>query len=276
MMQRTLIIGLPIFWFCFVLGYVEGLAFYTEKPSYIESCRIQEPDFTNCSTRSIQGFLNEVIKGIPEIEESFGPIDPMKQDQLTFTQADRDVAIISTNLTNLEIRGFGKMVVKESRVNKTDFSWMDRIYIPRMRMDGNYKMIGHILLVPLRGSGRMFMELDDLEIQMTAKTRLYEKGGYTFYNVTEAKAKLEISRLKVNFENLFNGSNKQLESDTNQFFNDHWQEFFEAMRPLIVETVERTLLDLLKKMFNVMPANFFVEDIPTSLLLYGRKTRLIE
>ncbi|KAM8704959.1 hypothetical protein ACLKA7_009420 [Drosophila subpalustris] len=270
-MLRVHIIGLLAFW----LGQVEGLAYYTEKPSYLESCRINEPDFTNCSTRSIQGFLNEVIKGIPEIEKSFGPIDPMKQDQLIFRQNDSDVNIISANLTNLVIRGFGKMVIKESRVNKTDFSWADKIYLPHLRLDGNYKMYGRILLVPLDGGGSLFIEIDDLDIEMDTKTRLYEKGGYTFFNVTEVHVKLQVGRLRANMENLFNGRNKEVEQRTNQFFNDNWQDFFEAMRPLIVETLERTLLDLLKKMFHLMPANFFVEDIPNSLFLYGRKTRLI-
>jgi len=39
----------------------------------------------------------------------------MKQDQLIFKQESSDVDTISANLTNLVIRGFGKMVVKESR-----------------------------------------------------------------------------------------------------------------------------------------------------------------
>lgn len=110
---------------------------------------------------------------------------------------------------------------------------------------------------------------------MNSKTRLYEKGGYTFFNVTEVHVKLQVGRLRANMENLFNGRNKDVEQRTNQFFNDNWQDFYETMRPLIVETLERTLLDLLKKMFHLMPANFFVEDIPNSLQLYGRKTRLI-
>lgn len=110
---------------------------------------------------------------------------------------------------------------------------------------------------------------------MDTKTRLYEKGGYTFYNVTEVHVKVKMGKLRANLENLLNGRNKELEDRTNQFFNENWQDFYEAMRPLIVETLERTLLDLMRKMFNVMPANFFVEDIPNSLLLYGRKTRLV-
>ncbi|XP_023176516.1 circadian clock-controlled protein [Drosophila hydei] len=266
---------LGLVWFFVALGYVESLKYYTEKPPYIESCRIKEPDFTNCSTHSIQGFLNEVIKGIPEIEESFGPIDPMKQDQLTFTQADSDVASISANLTDLVIRGFGKMIVKESKVNIKDFSWQDKIYLPRMRLDGKYKMVGSVLIIPLHGSGNIFIEIDDLDILLKAKTRLYEKGGYTFYNVTDVSVKVKVGHVRTYLDNLFNGHSKEVEQTTNQFFNDNWRDFFETFRPLIVGTLERTMLDLLRKMFSVMPANFFVEDIPNSLLLYGRKSRLI-
>ncbi|EDW24003.1 GL23901 [Drosophila persimilis] len=258
-----------------LLDGIEGVEFYTEKPAYLESCRIYEPEFTNCSTRSIQKFMNQVIKGIPEIYESFGPIDPMKQDQLVFKQDNSDIATISANLTEMLIHGFGKMVIKESKVSKKDFSWLTKIYLPTMRLDCKYKMIGRILLVPLRGGGNMSMEIDDLNILMSTKTHLYERGGYTFYNVTSVRVSLKVGKVKTNMENLFNGRSKEVERGTNQFFNDNWRDLFEALRPLVAETVERTLLKLLQKVFNLIPANFFVEDIPNSLTLYGRKTEMI-
>ncbi|EDW81390.2 uncharacterized protein Dwil_GK11048 [Drosophila willistoni] len=263
---------------CWLLGavdIVESVAYFTEKPSYIESCRIYEPEFTKCLTRSTQKFMNEVINGIPELLESFGPMDPMRQDQLTFKQANSDVATISANLTELLIRGFGNMVIKESKVNKNNFSLQDKIYLPQMRLDGKYKMVGHILRVPLRGAGKIYIEIDDLNILVNVKTRLYEKGGFTFYNVTDVRVQLDVGKVRTNLENLFNGRSKEVERSTNQFFNDNWRDFFEAMRPLISETVERTLMDLLKKTFDLIPANFFVEDIPNSLELYGRKTQMI-
>ncbi|XP_023034075.1 circadian clock-controlled protein daywake isoform X2 [Drosophila willistoni] len=256
---------------CWLLGavdIVESVAYFTEKPSYIESCRIYEPEFTKCLTRSTQKFMNEVINGIPELLESFGPMDPMRQDQLTFKQANSDVATISANLTELLIRGFGNMVIKESNLQ-------DKIYLPQMRLDGKYKMVGHILRVPLRGAGKIYIEIDDLNILVNVKTRLYEKGGFTFYNVTDVRVQLDVGKVRTNLENLFNGRSKEVERSTNQFFNDNWRDFFEAMRPLISETVERTLMDLLKKTFDLIPANFFVEDIPNSLELYGRKTQMI-
>ncbi|XP_017100835.1 protein takeout [Drosophila bipectinata] len=268
------IIGIVFLIHATLLG-VQGVEIYTEKPPYIESCRIYEPEFTKCSTRSIQAFMNQVTKGIPEIEKSFGHIDPMKQEQLVFKQDNSDVASIAANLTELLISGFGKMVIKESKVSKKDFSWLTKIYLPKMRMDGMYKMVGKILLVPLSGAGKILLEIDDLDILMSAKTRLYEKAGFTFYNVTSVKVKLEVGKVRTNMENLFNGRSKEVEEGTNQFFNDNWRDLFEALRPLVVETVERTLLDLLHKTFSIFPASFFVEDIPNSLTLYGRKSKMI-
>ncbi|KAH8237457.1 hypothetical protein KR032_000239 [Drosophila birchii] len=273
---------------------IECVSFYTEKPSYIESCRINEPEFTKCSTRSIQAFMNQLIKGIPEIQESFGPIDPMRQDQLVFQQDNSDVATLAANLTEMTIRGFGKMVIKESKVSKKDFSWLTTIYLPTMSIDGMYKMVGRILLVPLHGAGKISMKIgnfpplighfplitpflltDDLTILMSTKTHLYEKGGYTFYNITSVKVKLEVGKVYTNMENLFNGHSKEVERSTNLFFNENWRDFFEALRPLVDETVERTLHDLLHKTFSIFPASFFVEDIPNSLTLYGRKSQMI-
>lgn len=48
-----------------------------------------------------------------------------------------------------------------------------------------------------------------MTVIMNSKTRLYEKGGFTFYNVTDCRVDFKIDGLKSYFSNLFNG-NKQL------------------------------------------------------------------
>lgn len=108
---------------------------------------------------------------------------------------------------------------------------------------------------------------------MHTKTRLYEKGGFTFYNVTTVRVDLDLTGVKTGFENIFNGNSKEVEQSTNEFFNENWRDFFEALRPLITETVERILLKLLRVTFHFIPANFLVEDIPTSEQLYTKAKR---
>ncbi|XP_067619302.1 protein takeout [Eurosta solidaginis] len=257
-----------------VLACVTGvcsLDYYAEKPSYLQTCRINDPEFVKCSTASIQKLMDQLSIGIPEITEVIGPFDPLKTKEIQFAQDNQGAVQLRANLTNMIATGLSKLVIKESRVSKKDYSWETKIYIPKLRLDGHYKMAGKILLIPLNGAGRMFIEIDKLNILMRTKTRLYEKGGFTFYNVTKIRIDLNPGGVKTNFENIFNGNSKEVERSTNLFFNENWRDFFEALRPLVTKTVETTLLDILQKLFNLIPANFFVEDIPTSEQLYGKK-----
>lgn len=106
---------------------------------------------------------------------------------------------------------------------------------------------------------------------MLTKTMLYEKGGFTFDNVTNVQVKLNMTRVRTHLDNLFNGRSPEVERGTNQFFNDNWRDFYEALKPLIVDTVQNILQDIMGKVFHLIPASFFVEDIPTPDQLYGKK-----
>lgn len=250
---------------------VTSVEFYAEKPAFLPSCKIYEPGFTKCSTNTVQKLIDQLIIGIPEVVEEFGPFDPMRVHDIYFKQDNSDVATIRANLSDILVKGFSKTVIKESRVSKKDFSWITKIFLPKMRLDANYKMEGRILLIPLKGSGKMYIEIDNLDIILYTKTQLYEKAGFTFDNVTAVRVDLNMTRVRTNFENIFNGQSKEVERSTNEFFNENWRDFYEALKPIIIETVETILYDIMHKVFELIPANFFVEDIPTSEQLYETK-----
>lgn len=107
---------------------------------------------------------------------------------------------------------------------------------------------------------------------MRTKNRLISKDGFTFYNITGLSTEIEIGNLKTRFDNLFGGNNEEVARTTNESFNQNWREFFESLRPLIQETVEQILFNILHKIFLIYPANFFIEDIPTPEKLYGQSS----
>lgn len=113
--------------------------------------------------------------------------------------------------------------------------------------------------------------LENMTVIMYTKTRLYEKGGFTFYNVTNLRVDFKLDGLKSHFSNLFNG-NKALEDSTNRFFNENWRMLADALYTVITHTIEDILIDVLQKIFHFIPANFFIVDIPTSTQLYSRNT----
>ncbi|XP_061397269.1 uncharacterized protein LOC133332915 [Musca vetustissima] len=240
--------------------------------SYIKSCKIYEPEFTKCSTESIQRFLKEVFTAkVPEVVAEVGKLDPLHLDEIHFKQDNNDAASLRAHLTNLEVSGLSNIQVTESRVSKKDFSWLTKLFFPKFKIEGHYKMDGRVLLLPLKGEGQMVIEIDAMNVTMRTKTRLIEKGDFTFYNVTDIKLDLDAQKMTSYFDNLFGGNNEEINRSTNESFNKNWRDFFEALRPLITDTVDKIMFNLIPKLFHMYPANFFVEDIPTPQKLYGKQ-----
>lgn len=79
--------------------------------------------------------------------------------------------------------------------------------------------------------------------------------------MTSTRVKYTMEGLKLDFNNLFNG-NKDLEDSTNIFLNQNWRISAEALQPVISKTIEDILLDIMQKVFAIMPADYFVKNLP--------------
>ncbi|XP_055904953.1 protein takeout isoform X2 [Eupeodes corollae] len=234
---------------------------------YIKQCRVTDKDFLNCSTQSIQQLFDKLGTGIPGLD-SIKSFDPFYLNRIKINQGNSQAINLKVELSNIKILGFGRTNVIESIVYPKDFSWKTTFMLPVMKLIGDYSLFGRILLIPLNGKGKVLLDAENMTVIMSSKTHLYEKGGYTFYNVTNVRVDFRLDGLKSHFSNLFNG-NKILEDSTNKFFNDNWKMLADALYTVITQTIEDILLDVLKKIFHYIPANFFVADIPTPAELYG-------
>ncbi|CAD7077894.1 unnamed protein product [Hermetia illucens] len=206
-------------------------------------------------------------QGLPGLD-SLPPIDPLYVKRIRVDQSGSPAVNLDVELTNIVVRGFNKMKIVESQVDPKDYHWETKIFLPKMSIRGNYGLKGRILLINLNGHGNMSLEIDTLNIDLYTTARLYEKGNFTFCNVTDAKASYTIDKLKTRFDNLFNG-NKELEESTNAFFNENWATLNQALQPIIQSAISEILLKYMRAIFHFIPANFFVSDIPTSKQLYG-------
>lgn len=44
------------------------------------------------------------------------------------------------------------------RVSPVDYSWETKLFLPKVRIEGNYHMKGRILVIPLNGHGKCWFE----------------------------------------------------------------------------------------------------------------------
>ncbi|KAG4080260.1 hypothetical protein HA402_010752 [Bradysia odoriphaga] len=180
---------------------------------------------------------------------------------------------LSTKITGRSIRAmFNRNHTKYlpkivNSINPVDYSWDSNIRIPKLRLEGNYEMSGRILLLPLQGRGKCWIEPQNLDIKIHADAKVYEKFGHIFYNITKADIDFTMSGLRLQLDNLFNGITL-LEDNTNAFLNENWRPVSDAFKPLIKKTIEDIVIEVINKIFNFVPAEYLVSDIPHPSELY--------
>lgn len=52
-----------------------------------------------------------------------------------------------------------------------------------------------------------------------------------------------------------------LEDSTNAYLNANWRPVAESLNPILAKTIEDIMLDILQKVFDNIPADFFLGDI---------------
>lgn len=75
------------------------------------------------------------------------------------------------------------------------------------------------------------------------------KKNIKYFNVTGVTLKADISRLVLQFDNLFNG-NKELGDNINQVLNDNWKELYNDLGRNYEELFESVYRDYFGKVFS--------------------------
>ncbi|CAG9578953.1 unnamed protein product [Danaus chrysippus] len=236
--------------------------YYKTKPSFINTCMKSDPDFDDCSRDAVQQLFNALGPGLPEID--LPPIDPLNIPKLRILQGEGPVNI-NAALDNVVVTGFGKTEVLHSQVDGKSYDFYTKVRVPKIRIEGTYDLKGKILLIPLVGRGLCWFEPSNMTIDIVSDVKMYEKGGFPFFNVTQVHVKYNIGGLKLHMGNLFDGISS-LEDSTNAYLNANWKPVSESLRPILSKTIEDILLGFMQQIFHNLPANFMIGDLKTNLL----------
>lgn len=118
---------------------------------WLKTCNFADKDFIKCSTTSVQGLFDQLGKGIEGLQ-GLETIDPMKIDRIKILSGLDAPVSVNASLKNVKVTGFSKTQVVENQVSSKDYSWQTTIRLPKMRLEGNYHMVGRILVIPLNVS----------------------------------------------------------------------------------------------------------------------------
>ncbi|XP_028129004.1 uncharacterized protein LOC114325203 [Diabrotica virgifera virgifera] len=245
---------------CVVICCGSVNAFLDKQPPFVKTCMIKEPRniFINCSTNAVQELFNEIPKGLPEI--GLQVLDPLQLPILNILQGGGGAVTVNASLDNVTVVGFGKTKILYNSVDPKTYDFYTKLSLPRLRIDGNYELLGKILVIPLRGKGALWFDAKNLEINVRSDVVMQKHDGFDFFHVTKAHVKFSIGGLKLHMGNLFDGI-KALEESTNAYLNANWKPVAESLNPILSKTIEDIMLDILQKVFDNIPANFFLGDL---------------
>lgn len=88
------------------------MCFCVIAADYIKSCSIKDPEFTKCSTESIQMLMSHLSNdGIEGFDEK---VDPLRINKIRIFQGQGPVSI-NSSLSKAVVTGFSNMKIVESK-----------------------------------------------------------------------------------------------------------------------------------------------------------------
>lgn len=69
---------------------------------------------------------------------------------------------VNASLSHVTVRGFGNTTILYNSVDPKTYDFYTKLHLNRLRIDGNYDLLGRILVLPLRGNGKCWFDASKL------------------------------------------------------------------------------------------------------------------
>lgn len=133
--------------------------------------------------------------------------------------------------------------------------------IPKISINGNYKINGKILVLPIQGDGKSELDIENMDLIVKFKPKVITKNGKKYIQTDKFNLSFTTTRLRLNFDNLFNGD-KILGDNMNSFLNENWQDILGELKPSISYAMEKILESIVNRIFAKVPYSLLFLQSP--------------
>ncbi|XP_046979931.1 protein takeout-like [Schistocerca americana] len=223
-------------------------------PSSYKTCKQNDPDFNGCLRAALQYAVPSLKKGIPSL--GVPSIDPMPFASIKIEHENKQRPVAADlefdNLLVYEMsRGSVESVemVPGSFRLKAHLRADDPIY-----MIGTYKVDGKVLVLPIKGKGACNITTVGLQADLEMWGEPLERDGEVYWNITNFTVKMDLPKVYLHLDNLFNGD-KVLGENMNKFLNENVDLVVEELKPAIEMALAATDMDVARRLFSKVPYN---------------------
>ncbi|XP_054276420.1 protein takeout-like [Macrosteles quadrilineatus] len=224
----------------------------SKLPKDFKRCKKHDPKLNDCLKDAIQKALVSLEKGAPSL--GVLTIDPLRVSSLTIDQGSGPVSI-KLDFKNLDIHGLASAKLDKVKVDWDKYSIEAEVTVPKpVRLMGNYKINGKVLILPIQGNGLSNLTLESVKAKLTLKGKGLKKNGQEHMDVEKMKLEFTTQKLHISLSNLFNGD-KRLGDNMNTFLNENWQDILKELQPAIEEALGQTFRIVANRIFHKVPLN---------------------
>lgn len=219
-----------------------GVVWTKNLPSYITYCKRYDPNLNDCVRRGFEAARPHVPQGIPELR--IAPMEPFVIKEMILEQKDA----FKIELKNVSFYGASKFQLKEINIdfNKTKFDI--KVNFPTLKMQGDYKVKGRLLILSLDGDGPVGVNFTNMETDVYMQGHEYQKDGKTYAHFDMLDLNINPGRPVFRIENLFK-DNPELNDQTNKVINDNIDEFIQELRPVMKNALNDLVIGLINQLF---------------------------
>ncbi|KAH9633811.1 hypothetical protein HF086_005445 [Spodoptera exigua] len=172
--------------------------------------------------------------GIPEL--GIKSLDPMRFDEIKGDQAGLSLTFKDTTVTGM----------KGCTVDGVKCS---------VDLNGDYKLGGQLLVLPIRGEGKYHINIRDIVIKASnALVTVDGADGKKHWHIDNWHFTHQVKTGAVfNFDNLFNG-NKILAGPVEDFVNSNWRDVMREIAPPIVHAIVARVVEAVEALYKAVPA----------------------
>ncbi|CAD0201614.1 unnamed protein product [Chrysodeixis includens] len=229
-------------YFCF-LAVILGAK--SASAPFIKPCKAGD---NACIMTSAQAALPVLAPGIPEL--GIKSVDPMHLDVIKGDQGGLALTFKDTTVTGMKgchVDGI-KHDIKKSKQVVTIRCSVD--------LNGQYKLDGQLLVLPIKGEGKYNIKIRDIVIKTTTELKNVQGAdGKQHWHIDSWKFSSQVkTSARFDFDNLFNG-NKILAGPVEDFVNTNWRDVMQEIAPPIVHAIVARVVESVEALYKAVPAD---------------------
>lgn len=225
-------------------------------PEYILPCNRSDPKLDVCIQKAFNHLRPYLVKGISDLD--LPPIEPLSIPKLEMGNGEGAVRV-SALFSNITAIGPGNYSITKVRVDVSSLRLDLHLTIPKIELQGRYKVAGNVLLFPIKSQGDFWALFGDVSANARIQGVQEVREDIRYMRISRLLIDFSLARARFRVIDQLNGNNV-IGQAMNQFLNQNAKEIIEEMRPAASASIAKHFQSFLNAAFTKVPMKVWLRD----------------